>query len=169
MSSIAALAQEFLQQKCIAVSGVSRTRDDAANLIYRNLKARGYRVYAVNPNTDSFDGDPCFPDLASLPEKPDGVVVVNRSEVAVRVLEECAVLGITRVWTHCSLGSKPWPFVRETASKLGLASPQMVAFARQHGITLIPGACPNMFIDNPPDRAHRFMRGMLRITGALKD
>ena len=169
MSTIEPLAEEFLQQKCIAVSGVKRTKEDAANLIYRNLKQRGVKVFAVNPNTTTFDGDPCYPNLSALPEKPDGVIIVNRAEIAMQVLQECVTLGIKRVWTHCSMGSTPWFFVKGAAPQLGLASQEMIQLAKDNGITLIPGACPNMFIDNPKDGAHRFMRSLLKVTGALKN
>ncbi len=168
MSTIEALAEEFLKQKSFAVSGVTRTKEDAANLIYRNLKTRGAKVFAVNPNATTFDGDPCYPNLSALPEKPDAVVIVNRAGVAMQVLQECAALGIQWAWTHCSLGSNPWFFVKGAAPQLGLASQEMVNFAKENGITLIPGACPNMFFDNPADGAHRAMRSLLRVTGALK-
>lgn len=167
MATIEPLVEEFLQQKVIAVTGVKRKQDDAANLAYRNLKQRGYTVYAVNPNTDTFDGDPCYPNLSALPQVPDGVIIVNRAEVALQLLRECVALGIKRVWTHCSLGSRPWFFVRGMAPQLGLASAEMAQMARENGITLIPGACPNMFIRNA-DGAHVFMRGLLKATGALK-
>lgn len=168
MPTIEPLADEFLQQSCFAVTGVKRTQEDAANLIYRNLKARGKKVYAINPNATTFDGDPCYPNLTSLPEKPDGVIIVNRAEIAMQLFQECVSLGIKRVWTHCSMGSTPWFFLKGASPQLGLASNEMVALAKENGIVLIPGACPNMFIDNPPDGAHRFMRSLLRATGALK-
>lgn len=167
MGTIEPLVEEFLQQKVIAITGVTRSKEDAANLAYRNLKQRGYTVYAVNPNTDTFDGDPCYPSLSALPQVPDGVIIVNRAEVALKLMQECATLGIKRVWTHCSLGSNPWFFMKGMASQLGLASAEMAQIARENGITLIPGACPNMFVSNA-DGAHAFMRGMLKATGALK-
>lgn len=60
MSNIDSLAKDFLAQRRMAVVGVTRNRDDAANLNYRTLRAAGYRVFAVNPHAAAFDGDPCY-------------------------------------------------------------------------------------------------------------
>ena len=78
MSTLNARVSDFLAQRRVAVAGVSRTRQDAANLIYRRFKARGYQVFPVNPNAERVEGDPCFPDLRSIPGGVDGVVIVTR-------------------------------------------------------------------------------------------
>ena len=53
MSSIKDAAAEFLADKRIAVTGVSRTpKTHGSNNVYRRLRERGYQVFAVNPNTD---------------------------------------------------------------------------------------------------------------------
>jgi predicted CoA-binding protein len=53
-------AIEFLANKRVAVTGVSRNaRGHGANLIYQRLRQRGYQVFAVNPNADEVEGDPC--------------------------------------------------------------------------------------------------------------
>jgi predicted CoA-binding protein len=41
-------------------------------------------------------------DLSSIPT-PDGVVVVTPAAAALGVVEQCARLGIKRVWLHRSL------------------------------------------------------------------
>ena len=51
---------EFLHQKKIAVVGVSRNKSKFGNMIYRELKSRGYQVMAVNPNADMVEGDRCY-------------------------------------------------------------------------------------------------------------
>lgn len=45
MSKLKEQVEDFLAQKRIAVAGVSRTRDDAANIIYRKLRDTGYQVF----------------------------------------------------------------------------------------------------------------------------
>jgi hypothetical protein len=67
MTTLAVKAASFLAQSRIAVAGVSRTRQDAANLIYRRLKARGYQVFPVNPHASEVEGDPCYPSPATIP------------------------------------------------------------------------------------------------------
>ena len=49
--------QDFLAQKRIAVSGLSRTKDSGAGAIYLKLRASGYDVFAVHPSAESLLGE----------------------------------------------------------------------------------------------------------------
>ena len=65
-------AAEFLANKRIAVTGVSRTpKDHGSNVVYKRLRDRGYEVFAVNPNADEVDGDACYHSLQSVPGSGD--------------------------------------------------------------------------------------------------
>ena len=69
-------AAEFLAQKRIAVTGVSRSpKDHGANVVYKRLRDRGYTVFAINPNADEVEGDHCYHDLTSVPGGVEGVVI----------------------------------------------------------------------------------------------
>jgi predicted CoA-binding protein len=72
MAEIDRLVEDFLAQKRIAVAGVSDQRQTGCNLVYRNLKKAGYEVAAVNPPLEQFEGDPCYPDLRSIPRPAGG-------------------------------------------------------------------------------------------------
>ena len=144
---------DFLGQRRIAVAGVSRTKSDAANLVYKKLRGAGYEVFAVNPNAKTLEGDPAYPDLGAIPGRVDGVVVATRPEVADAIVRECAELGIARVWMHRSFGT-------------GSVSDSAVRYCREHRIAVIPGGCPMMFCD-PVDFPHKCLRWVLRLTGGL--
>lgn len=152
MPTMKEAAKNFLALKRIAVAGVSRTPGNAANLIYRTLRSNRYQVFAVNPNADSVEGDPSYADLKSIPEKPEGVVIVTKPEVTDEIVRECAELGIRNVWMHNGMGTS----VSENA----------VAFCRENGISVIPGGCPMMFLSNA-DFGHRMMRWFQNLTGKL--
>jgi hypothetical protein len=69
MQKIKDAASEFLAQKRVAVTGVSRdSKDHGANVVYQRLRSRGYEVFAVNPNADEVEGDRCYHDVGSIPE-----------------------------------------------------------------------------------------------------
>lgn len=150
------LFEEFLAQKRIAVAGVSSTHDDAANLIYRKLRETGHQVFAINPKVTTIEGDPCYPDLKAIAGGVDGVVIVTRPEVADQLVQECADLGIERVWMHQSLLSMLGSSVSETA----------VEYCQSHHIKVIAGSCPMMFCE-PVDPAHKCMRWVMKVTGKL--
>jgi predicted CoA-binding protein len=164
MPTIDPLVKDFLAQKRIAVVGVSETHAGAANENYKKFKNAGYTVYAVNPKSETFGSDPCYPNLKALPEKPDGVFIVVNPRNTEKVVQECIELGIPRVWMHCALGSSP-TIAKEGAAKVGSASAEAVRLCRENGIAVIPGACANMFLK--PDFGHACMREFLRLTGAL--
>ncbi len=144
---------DFLAQRRIAVAGVSRTSSQAANLIYRKLRGSGYEVFPVNPKATEVEGDTCYPNLASIPDGVDAVVIATTPAIADGIVRECADRGISRVWMHRSFGA-------------GSVSDVAVQYCREHDIAVIPGACPMMFC-KPVDVGHRCMRWVLQLTGGL--
>ena len=145
MQSIKEAAAAFLANERVAVTGVSRTpKTHGSNNVYRRLRERGYQVFAVNPNADVVEGDPCYQDLKSIPGGVQAVVIGTRPEIAEGTMRECAELGIEHVWMHRGPGA-------------GSVSDAATAYGRQHGITVIDGGCPLMF---PPtaDLGHKVMR-----------
>ncbi len=161
MAQIDDLVQDFLAQKKIAVVGVSDKRDTGCNLAYKKFKAAGYEVSAVNPRITTFEGDPCYPDLKSIPEKPDAVFILTNPKVTEQIVQQCVDLGVKRVWMHCMMGTKPG-----LAGSMTSVSQDAVQMCRENGITVIPGACPNQFLK--ADFGHAMMRGMFRAFGLMK-
>jgi predicted CoA-binding protein len=104
MSKVPKQVAEFLSKKRIAVVGVSRNFQQPANAIYRKLKGAGYQVYAINPNATQVEGNPCYPDLHSVPEPVEAVMIVTHPDMAAKIARECADLGIRHVWLHRSFG-----------------------------------------------------------------
>ena len=92
------IIDEFLALKKLAVGGASRSRSKFGNRVYLDLRSKGYTVYPVNPNAGEVEGDRCYPDLASLPEPVEGLVLVTPPEVSEELIREAARVGIRRVW-----------------------------------------------------------------------
>ena len=141
-------AAEFLANKRIAVTGVSRTpKDHGSNIVYKRLRDRGYQVFAINPSTDQVEGDRCYHDLRSVPGGVEAVLIGTRPETAEATMRECADLGIKHVWMHRGPGT-------------GSVSTAATQYGREHGITVIDGGCPLMFKPTA-DFGHKMMRLML--------
>ncbi|MCP4204466.1 MAG: CoA-binding protein [bacterium] len=143
----------FLEQKRIVVAGVSRSKNEAANMIYRKLRDTGYEVFAVNPNAQSVEGVTSYPKLAAIPGGIDAVVIATPPKATLEIVHECVDLDIRHVWMHRSFGQ-------------GSYSDEAANLARESGIHVIPGGCPMMFC-GPVDMGHRCMRWFLRLTGGL--
>ena len=108
----------------------------------------------MNPHLESFEGEPCYPDLQAIPGGVDGVVIITRPEVTERIVRDCSAAGVRRVWMHQSL------------AKGSSVSQEGVEYCRQHNISVIAGACPMMY-GTGVDFGHRCMRWMLGLTGGL--
>lgn len=84
----------------IAVIGATDHPGKYGGIIYRDLKSRGFKVFAVNPNRATVDGDPCWPTVKDLPEKPTIVDFVVPAREGVKVLADCAEAGLRNIWVQ---------------------------------------------------------------------
>lgn len=99
--------KNFLDKKnTIAVVGASTNPEKWGYKIYMTLKKVFPRVYAVNPRHERIGRDECYPDLESLPEKPDVVITVVPPKITENVVKTCRDLGIKRVWMQPGSESK---------------------------------------------------------------
>ena len=155
MSTMKEAAKDFLEQKSIAIVGVSRDEKKTANFIYRKLRAQGYSIFAVNPNATRVEGDVCYPDIRTIPVKPGGVFIITKPEITNSVVHECAELGIARVWMHKGIDSRA-----------GSVSEEAVKFCHEHNIMTIPGGCPMMYCRHA-DAGHRFFCWLYGVLGKL--
>lgn len=154
MRTVKDAAGTFLASERIAVTGVSRTpQSHGGNIVYTRLRDRGYETFAVNPNADEVEGDPCYHDLESIPSGVDAVVIATAPEAADATMRECIELGIGQVWMHRALGA-------------GSVSASAATAGREHGITVIDGGCPLMF-EPVSDGGHRFLRRVCTVTGKV--
>jgi len=108
----------------IAVVGATENPSKYGNIIYHDLKGKGFRVFAVNPYRDEIDGDPCWRSLADLPETPTIVDIVVPPKRALGVLEECLQLGLRTVWVQP-----------------GAADDAVRAFVAEHDFDALVDAC----------------------------
>ena len=153
MSSIPRSVAEFLCGKRIAVAGVARDGQQAANVVYRKLRDSGYEALPVNPNASQIEGVECFPNLASISGRVDGVVIATHPDVSVELVRQCSERGVPRVWFHRSFGQ-------------GSVSEAAIRECEARGISCIVGGCPLMYC-TPVDFGHRCMKWWLGRQGRV--
>lgn len=108
----------------IAVVGASRNPEKYGHQVYKELKTAGYKVYPVNPNAKEILGDRAYPDLNSLPVKPDIVNIVVPPKVTEDTVKICRELGIKTVWMQP-----------------GSESERTINFCKTNNIDVIHGVC----------------------------
>lgn len=141
--------EDFLSQKILAVAGVSRSKRKFGNTIFRELKKRNYQVYPMNPHLNSFEGEPCYPNLKTLPQPVDGVVIVVQPSRAAQVVQEALDRGIRRIWMQP-----------------GAASEEALRLCREQGARAASGECLLMYLE-PVKGIHRFHRWIWTLLGKL--
>jgi len=138
--------RDFFSQPKLAVIGVSTTGRKFSNTVYRELKRKGYEVFAVNPRASEIQGEPCWPNLQSLPSRPDGAIVIVPATETEKVVREIAEAGIKRVWIQ-----------------QGAESKEAVDFCVSHDMSVVAGECVMMFAEpvGTLHRVHRFFKGVV--------
>ncbi|HSJ36312.1 MAG TPA: CoA-binding protein [Acidimicrobiia bacterium] len=84
----------------IAVVGATDNAEKYGNVIYKDLKRKGYRVYPVNPGRDTVDGDAAYATVADLPVAPDIIDLVVPAEIGVKVVRQALDVGYDRIWVQ---------------------------------------------------------------------
>jgi predicted CoA-binding protein len=120
--------EEFWNHSSYAVVGHSAVKP-FPKLSYGELKKQGRKVFAVDPSVDRIEGDTTFPDLDSLPEKVEAVILETPREETEDWVRKVADAGIKNVWIHMA---------RET--------PEAVALARERGLEVLTGTCAVMYV-----------------------
>ena len=143
--------EDFLAQKRIAMVGVSRHPKDFSADLFQELRRRGYDMVPVNPKVREVMGLPCYPRVQEIQPPVDGALLMTTPEVTDEVVSDCAAAGIRRVWMYRAGGK-------------GAVSLKAVAFCQEHGIQVIPGQCPFMFLAGAGG-VHKFHGFVRKITG----
>ena len=85
----------MLHPRNIVVVGATDKPGNYAERIWNNLIKYHFEggLYPVNSKRETIWGVPCYPDFASLPDKPDHVLVMVPARVAVQVVRDAAAAG----------------------------------------------------------------------------
>ena len=85
----------MLHPQNIVLVGATEKPGNYAERIWNNLVKYGFEggLYPVNAKRDTVWGVPCYKDFASLPEKPDHVLVLVPARFVVQVIRDAAAAG----------------------------------------------------------------------------
>lgn len=91
----------------IAVVGLSARPDRAGQYVPAYLQKQGYRIIPVNPNLEFALGEKAYPDLASVPEPVDLVLIFRRSEEIPPLVAGAIAKGARAVWMQSGILNEP--------------------------------------------------------------
>jgi predicted CoA-binding protein len=120
--------EQFWKNSSFAFVGHSAAKG-FPTLSYGELKKQGKKVFAVDPSVEEIAGDRTYPDLASLPERVDAVVLEVPKQETEAWVAKVADAGIENLWIHMN---------RDT--------PGALALAREKGLKVHAGTCAVMYV-----------------------
>jgi acetyltransferase len=89
----------FFEPRSIALVGSTDREDAAGRVTLENLLLADDRrkIFPVNPSRESIFNLKCYPDISSLPEIPDLVVIVTPAETVLDIVDECGKAGVKAI------------------------------------------------------------------------
>ncbi len=118
------IRQLLLRVYSIAVVGLSPNTARPSFRVAQGLQGFGYRIMPVRPMVAEVLGEKAFPNLESLSELPDIVVVFRTPEHVPAIVESCIKLCIKNLWLQEGV-------IHEAAAQR----------AREAGITVVMDRC----------------------------
>lgn len=150
----------FFSPRSVAIVGASRDKGKVGYEILTNMVAAGFpgKLFPVNAKADEIHGIRCFPDLASIGEVPDLVVIVVPAKHVPGVMDQCVSLAIKAV-VVITAGFKE-------VGEEGLAlEREMIRIARSGGIRVVGPNC--LGVMSPASRLNASFGGDLPAVGGI--
>lgn len=149
----------FFSPRSVAVVGVSSDPDKVGYAVFKNMLGyNGGKVYGINPKTPEILGRQTYPDLDSLPEAPELVVVCIPSKAIPACMHKCGQLGV-KAAVVISAGFK------ETGEAGRRLEQEVAAIARGAGIEIVG---PNVLgILGPANKLNASFASDLPATGDI--
>jgi len=129
----------LLKPRSVAVIGASDNPKRIGGVPVDLLKRAGFeRLYPVNPKNETIQGLKAYPDIESVPEKVDLVIIALSAELTLPMLVRCHALGIGAAMVYAS-------GYAETGEAEGIGKQEeLVAFAQRTGMRIAgPNAMGN--------------------------
>jgi len=148
MATRAAINQ-FLDQKTLAIAGVSRGKNKFGNSLYKELLKKDYKLYPVNPHMETFKEVKCYADIQSLPDDVKGIVIVTDSSKTLDLIKAGEGKGIKNFWVQ-----------------QGAENDEVIDYSKESKSNIVFKHCLLMFAE-PVKSIHGFHRFIAKIFGKL--
>jgi hypothetical protein len=113
--------------RSIAVVGITNRPELPSNTVPAYLQQKGYHIIPVNPTIPEALGQKAYPDLESIPEPIDCVLIFRKSEAVPPIVDSAIQKGAKVIWMQEGI------FNEEAAST-----------AREAGLQVVMNTCMRM-------------------------
>ncbi len=152
--------ESFFNPQSVAIVGASRQKGKVGYEILKNMIDAGYSggIYPVNSKADEIEGLKCYPDLTSIGDVPELVILVIPAKIVPAVMQECAKIG-TKSVVIITAGFK------EVGKEGKALEDKVVQIARQGGIRVIGPNCLGLIV--PANKVNASFGGDLPDPGGI--
>ncbi|MBA7621681.1 Peptidyl-lysine N-acetyltransferase Pat [subsurface metagenome] len=152
--------ESFFNPKSVAIVGASRQKSKVGYEILANMMGAGYKgkIYPVNPQADTIEGLKCYPDLESIQQVPELVIIVVPAKIVPAIMQQCVKVG-TRAVIIITAGFK------EVSKEGRELEEQIVQIGRQAGIRVIGPNCLGVIA--PANNLNASFGGVMPAAGAI--
>jgi len=133
--------------------GVSSRPDNFSRRLMRELIARNYKIFPVNPSIGEVEGIVCRAKITDVEDSPKRAMLMTSTEKLPSLAYDCVAADTRWVWILRSGGDRA---LRRKA----------VSILQENKLVVIDGWCPYLFLEGV-EFPHRFHRKILSIFGAL--
>jgi signal transduction histidine kinase/predicted CoA-binding protein len=93
-----ALLDILKSTKTIAVVGISSRESSPAHTVPKYMQEQGYTIFPINPKLEQVLGEAAHPDLGSLENPPDVVLIYRHSDFVPGIVEQAIETGTKVIW-----------------------------------------------------------------------
>jgi uncharacterized protein len=139
---------DFLEPKRFALIGLSRDPKKFSRAVFKELSAKGFEIYPVNPNMDDVEGAKCYHNVSDLPSSVKHAVFMTPKPSTAGAVENAIHNGFTHIWIQ-----------------QGAETKDAIDNARNNGAKIVHGTCIMMHAN--PSGVHKFHGFLSKLFGAF--
>lgn len=126
----------FLNEKEIAVAGLSTDKNSTSYMVEQALLERNHIVHGINPKFET--GGNRYSEISELPDHLKAIIIMTPKEQVVRTINEAIMKGIEKFWLY-----------------LGVSSVEAEKLLRAENKIYVPNRCVLMYL-HPVKGIHKF-------------
>ena len=146
------IISKFINDKKVAIVGVSRNPKKFGHIVFTTLKSKGYEVYAVNPNSTIINDSVVYESLNQIDNSVKNIIVVTNRKDTENIVNQIVESKnkFENVWIH-----------------QGSETDKAIEMLENHKINYVKGQCILMYTE--PNGIHKFHQVVAKWFGMYKN
>jgi predicted CoA-binding protein len=142
--------EAFWASPRLAVVGVPRDPKEFGQTLFNDIRKWGYDAVPVTPNATEINGTKAYAHVQDIQPGVDAALLLTAPSLNEQIVKDCAEAGVKHVWFYG---------VSDRSNENAAA----IKYCEEHGMAVVPGYCPYMFLPRAPffHKMHGFVARMI--------